>query len=274
MKKLITVLFILSLLLALGCEKKPVEGTVIAKVNKSVFTLEDLEDQIPPYISIPADRKKAFIDEWINTELVYSEAIKKGTDKDEVVQKKLNLLIKQYLANELLSKRLEGVGNATEFEVKEYFQTHERDFNSQVKIAHILLSTEEQARIILEKLKAKEDFITLARRFSQDSITAVNGGLLPPYFKFGEMFDTPEFEAAAFVINKLGGLSGVVKTDFGFHIIKLIDRKPTKEKVTLNDVSMQISQVLTTMKQKTVMDTWLDSLRTHAEIETHYELIK
>ena len=122
--------------------------------------------------------------------------------------------------------------------------------------------------------KAKEDFITLARAFSQDSMTVSSGGLINRYFNFGEMFDTPEFEEAAFGIRKLGGLSDVVQTNFGFHIIKLIDRKPTKEKVTLSDVSMQINQYLTTMKQKNVMDTWIDSLRTHAEIETHYELIK
>ncbi len=274
MKKFLIILLILSLLFCFGCKKETVEGTVIAKVNKSVFTLEELNDQIPPYLSVPADRKKAFVDEWINTELVYEEAIQKGIDKDDGVKKKLELLIKQYLANELLSKRLEGEGDVSDFEIKEYFQEHERDFNSQIKIAHILLSTETEAKKILEKLKDREDFITLARTFSQDSITATNGGLLPRYFKFGEMFDTPEFETGAFGIEKIGGLSDVVKTDYGYHIIKLIDRKPTKEKITLEDVGMQIKQYLITNKQKNVMDTWLDSLKTNADIETHYELIK
>lgn len=274
MKKFLIILPILSLLFCFGCKKETVKGTVIARVNKSVFTLEELNEQIPPYLSVPADRKKAFVDEWINTELVYEEAIRKGTDKDEGVKKKMELLIKQYLANELLSKRLEGEGDVSDFEVKEYFQEHERDFNSQIKIAHILLSTEAEARKILEKLKDREDFITLARTFSQDSITATNGGLLPRYFKFGEMFDTPEFETGAFGIGKIGGLSDVVKTDYGYHIIKLIDRKPTKEKITLEDVGMQIKQYLITNKQKNVMDTWLDSLKTNADIETHYELIK
>ncbi|MCK4234809.1 peptidylprolyl isomerase [candidate division WOR-3 bacterium] len=271
---IILVLIIFTVLAFSGCKKKAVEGTVIARVNRTVFTLEELEEQIPPYLSVPIDKKQAFVDEWINTELVYEEAIKKGINKDGKVEKKLELLLKQFLANELLSRRLEGEGDVSDFEVKEYFQEHERDFNSQIKIAHILLSTENEARKILEKLKAREDFITIARTFSQDTITATNGGLLPRYFKFGEMFDTPEFEEAAFSIKKIGGYSDIAKTAYGYHIIKLIDRKPTKEKITLEDVGMQIQQYLITNKQKKVMDTWLDSLKTTADIETNYDLIK
>jgi len=274
MNKILATLFIFSILLPCGCKEKKVEGTAIAKVNNEVFTIEELEEQIPPYLSIPADRKKAFVDEWINTELVYQEAIKKGIDKDETVQKKLRLLTKQYLANELLSKRLEGAADISDFEVTEYFEEHKRDFNSQIKIAHILLGTEDEAKKILEKLNAKEDFINLARTFSHDTLTAKNGGLLPRYFKFGEMGDTPEFESAAFGIKNIGGLTGVVKSNFGYHIIKLIDRKPTKEKITLEDIGTQIKQYLAQTKQKQIMDEWIDSLKTNAEIETHYEIIK
>ncbi len=275
MKKTLFLSLLTIILLAFfSCKEKPVQGTVVARVNKSVFTLEELNEQIPPFITVPVDKKEGFIDEWINTQVVYEEAIKKGLDQDGSVKKKLDLVIKQYLANELLQKRLEGEGNVSEFEVKEYFTEHERDFNSQIKIAHILLSTEEEAKKILEKLKTGEDFITLARTFSQDTITATNGGLLPRYFRYGEMFETPEFEDAAFAIQKISGYSNVIQTDFGYHIIKLIDRKPTREKVTLADVSINIRQYLMTLKQKNVMDEWLDSLKATADIEKHYELLK
>ncbi|MBA7685755.1 Foldase protein PrsA 1 [subsurface metagenome] len=275
MKKLFILIFTIATLLSfLGCKKKAVKGTVIARVNKAVFTLEELQEQIPPFVSVPVDNKKGFVDEWINTELVYEEAIKKGINKEETVEKKLHLLMKQYLANELLSRRLEGEGDVSDFDVKEYFQEHERDFNSQIKIAHILLSTEEEAKKIHNKLKAGEDFISLAQTFSQDTITATNGGLLRRYFRFGEMLDTPEFEATAFGIKNIGGISDITKTDFGYHIIKLIDRKPTKEKVTLDDVGIQIRQYLVANNQRKVMNAWIDSLKANANIETHYELIK
>lgn len=276
-------LFLLAVLVCVsyfGCKKNGTEGTVIARVNKTSFTLEELEEQIPPFMTVPADRKKDFVNEWISTEVVYQEALKKGLNKDEKVKRQMDLLVKQYLANELLQRRLENEGDVTDFEVKEYYQEHERDFNSQIKIAHILLSSEAEAKKIHDKLKAGEDFITLARTFSLDSVTAPNGGLIidptgkPRYFTFGEMFDTPEFEKAAFGIDRIGGYSDIVSTDFGFHIIKLVDRKPTREKIKLEDVAAPIKEYLRNMKQKSIMDNWLDSLKTDAEIETHFELIK
>ncbi len=279
-KALLLLLSVLLFISYYGCEKDGADGTVIARVNNAAFTLEELDAQIPPFMTVPADRKKDFVEEWISTEIVYQEAMKKGLNEDKKVKQQLDLLLKQYMANELLQRRLENEGDVTDFEVKEYFQEHERDFNSQIKIAHILLSTNAEAQKIYDKLKAGEDFITLARTFSLDSVTAPNGGLIidptgkPRYFTFGEMFDTPEFERAAFGIERIGGYSDIVTTDFGFHIIKLVDRKPTREKIKLEDVASPIKEYLRNIKQKNVMDSWIDSLKTTAEIEKHYELIK
>jgi foldase protein PrsA len=276
-------LFLLAVLLFLsyfGCEKNGSEGTVIARVNETSFTLEELDAQIPPFMTVPPQGKKDFVEEWISTEVVYQEAMKKELNKDEKVKRQIDLLVKQYMANELLQRRLEGKGEVSDFEVKEFFQEHERDFNSQVKIAHILLSTEAEAKKIYDKLKAGEDFITLARTFSLDSTTAPNGGLIvdetgkPRYFAFGEMSDTPDFERAAFGIERIGGYSDIIQTVFGFHIIKLVDRKPTREKIKMEDVAAPIGEYLRNVKLKGVMDSWLDSLKTQATIETHYEHIK
>jgi parvulin-like peptidyl-prolyl isomerase len=274
MKKFVILLLVAFIFIPSGCKKGEKEGTVIARVNSSVFTLEELNEQVPPYLSISPERKKAFVDEWVKTQLVYEEAIKKGIDEDEKTQRKLELLKKQFIANELLSRRLESEQEISDFEVKEYFQEHERDFNSQIKVAHILLTSEEEAKKVLNKLKENGDFINLARTFSEDTLTANNGGLLPRYFRFGEMADTPEFEEAAFSIDKIGGISDIVKTNYGYHIIKLIDRKPTKEKVTIDDIGMQIKQYLTSKKQQATMDTWIDSLKAESDIELHYEKIK
>lgn len=274
MNKFFILLLVTFLLLSFGCKNGQKEGTVIARVNNSSFTLEELNEQVPPYLSISPDRKEAFVDEWINTQLVYEEAMKKGIDEDEKTQRKLELLKKQFIANELLSRRLESEQEISDFEVKEYFQEHERDFNSRIKVAHILLSTDEEAKKVMKKLEENGDFINLARTFSEDTLTANNGGLLPRYFRFGEMLDTPKFEEAAFSIDKIGGISDIVKTNYGYHIIKLIDRKPTQEKVTIDDIGMQIKQYLTSKKQQTTMDTWIDSLKSEADIELHYEKIK
>ena len=99
----------------------------------------------------------------------------------------------------------------------------------QVRASHILLKTEgkdeaairTQAEDVLKKAKAGADFAALAKQYSQDEGSAPNGGDLD-YFGRGRM--VPEFDAVAFAMEP-GQISDLVKTSFGFHIIKLVDKK-------------------------------------------------
>lgn len=100
----------------------------------------------------------------------------------------------------------------------------------QIRASHILLTTEgkddaavrTQAEQVLKEAKSGADFAALAKKYSQDESNAQNGGDLD-YFSRGRM--VPDFENAAFAL-KPGEISNLVKTEFGYHIIKLADRKP------------------------------------------------
>ncbi len=104
-----------------------------------------------------------------------------------------------------------------------------------VKVAHIMFKTgygADQAKIneangkankALELLRNGEDFSDVAERFSEDRSTAVNGGSLP-VFGVGKM--VPEFESAAFSLKSIGDISEPFLTDYGWHIIKLIEKTP------------------------------------------------
>lgn len=112
--------------------------------------------------------------------------------------------------------------------------TDKRQAQGQIKVAHIMKAipkdyTESQAEEsrkeifdIYDKIKVGEDFVELAKNFSDDKGSAKQGGILP-WFGTGRM--VPEFEAAAFALQNIGDVSEPVKTSFGWHIIKLIDRK-------------------------------------------------
>ncbi|MDR1096687.1 MAG: peptidylprolyl isomerase [Tannerella sp.] len=104
-----------------------------------------------------------------------------------------------------------------------------------VKVAHILTSfpstdlTDEeigqlqaQSDLIYQKALSGEDFGELAKQYSDDTITGKQGGVLP-YFNLGEMVEP--FEKAAYALKNKGDLSAPVKTRFGFHILKLLDKK-------------------------------------------------
>jgi peptidyl-prolyl cis-trans isomerase D len=118
----------------------------------------------------------------------------------------------------------------------------------QIRASHILFSTtgknEDEVRAraedVLKQARAGADFAELARKYSDDEATAKLGGDLD-YFSRGRM--VPEFDAAAFNL-KVGQISDLVKTQYGFHIIKVTDRKAATVK-PLDEVKDQITDQLT-----------------------------
>jgi len=117
----------------------------------------------------------------------------------------------------------------------------------QVRASHILLKTEgkddavvrKQAEDILAKLKGGADFAELARQKSEDEVSAKKGGDLD-YFPKGQM--VPEFDRVAFSLEP-GKLSDLVKTQYGYHIIKVVDKKPAQTR-PLAEVRSQIEDQL------------------------------
>ena len=124
----------------------------------------------------------------------------------------------------------------------------------QVRASHILLNTEgkdeaevrARAEDLLKQLKAGADFEALAKAHSQDAASAARGGDLD-FFGRGRM--VPEFEQVAFTL-PVGQLSDIVRTQFGFHIIKVTDKKAA-EVQPLDAVRAQISEQLTFERAQT-----------------------
>jgi peptidyl-prolyl cis-trans isomerase D len=134
-------------------------------------------------------------------------------------------------------------------DVTRYYQDNEQQYTTpeQVRASHILLKTEgkdeaavkKQAEDLLAKVKAGEDFAQLATKFSEDEGSAKKGGDLD-FFSKGQM--VPEFDKVAFSLQP-GQISDLVKSQYGFHIIKVVDKKPATKR-TLEEVRGQIEDQL------------------------------
>ena len=137
----------------------------------------------------------------------------------------------------------------TPAEVQSYYDGNITQYQTpeQVRASHILLNVagkdeaavRKQAEGVLAQVKAGGDFAELARKFSEDEGSKVNGGDLD-YFSRGRM--VPEFEAAAFALEP-GQVSDLVRSQFGFHIIKVVDKKPAVTR-SLDEVRAQIEEQL------------------------------
>ncbi len=191
-------------------------------------------------------------------------AEKKQLADNAQVQWKLRLERQKVLSGALLDKwKLDysASHNVTAL-AEEYYQAHPNKFiePEKLKAAHILLkvkqdgSDEAEQRVKAEKLLAKLknglDFEEAAKEFSDDGSSDRGGAL--GWFGRGRM--VKPFEEAAFALTAVGELSGVVRSDFGYHIIKLLERKPQSQK-SFDEVRDElIKQRLAKLQEKDLRD--------------------
>lgn len=91
----------------LGCQKQPPADQVAARVNAAVLTQEDFNDDLPPGMAdISASGKEDYVRRWINSELLYQEARRRGLHKDPKIVKQLKNIEREMLANNLLQKEI------------------------------------------------------------------------------------------------------------------------------------------------------------------------
>lgn len=137
----------------------------------------------------------------------------------------------------------------TEQDAQDYYDQHQDLFQrpERRQVAHILIpfgkdekAAEQKAETVLAKAKAGDDFAALAKADSSDTFSAKKGGELD-WFEKGVM--DPAFEKAAFALAKAGDLSAVVKSPFGFHIIKLLAVEPAKTKPFVDVMSDTIARL-------------------------------
>lgn len=141
-----------------------------------------------------------------------------------------------------------GEIDLTDDQIEAYFEENRDryDTEEEIRASHILVATEEEAQEILDELADGADFATLAKERSTDTGSAANGGDLG-WFKHGQM--VKPFEDAAFAL-KVGETSGIVKTDYGYHIILLTDRK----EATHPELSEVIDQVRSDLTDEIVSE--------------------
>ncbi|RPJ56755.1 MAG: peptidylprolyl isomerase, partial [Dehalococcoidia bacterium] len=153
-----------------------------------------------------------------------------------------------------------------------YYEKNKDNFKREREIntRHILVKTEEEAKQIQGKLLKGEDFIELAKKYSIDPNAGASGGEIGFHPK-GSL--VPEYEAASFKLTKVGQISGIVKTQFGYHIIRLEGAKPPAY-VPVDEVKDFIKQKILQEKQTELLEKYIDNLKKGSKITINEELLK
>jgi peptidyl-prolyl cis-trans isomerase C len=222
MKKLLVVILLLCAVSLAVTE----DSKVLAVVNNEPITAKDVQDKIELFpmqqqvMLSTEEGRKIVLDELVRGKVFYLAAKEQQLDQDQEIAQRIENIRRQFVVIKYLNNLLDKV-SVTEEQQRKYFEENKKDFvKDEVWAAHILVNDEKKAQDIYENLKAGADFAEIAKKESVDTVSGKNGGDLG-WFGRGRMIK--DFEDQAFALKK-GEISKPFKTEFGYHIIKLIDR--------------------------------------------------
>jgi peptidyl-prolyl cis-trans isomerase C len=274
---------------------------VVATVNGDPITLAEFQERfgrtgVKPEQGVELEIKVEFLNRLIERKMMLIEAqrkrIKVGlpeiNKKMEALRTEYGKDIKDLLASQgvdfekwksdiwedimierLIASEVNRRVSVAPSDVRRYYQANSQEFEKpeQVRVRQIVVVTEEEARKVEELLRAGTDFAALAREKST-APEAERGGDLG-YFAMGEM--PAEFNVV-FGLPK-GGISGVVKSPYGFHIFRLEDKRRAG-KMGLDEVSKGIADKLRREKEDARYKQWLKELRARTKFEVNYKALE
>lgn len=241
-------------------------GDELASVNGHAITRADFDaalENVPPQMQdrfAGPEGKQQLLDTLVTQEVLYQEAQRVGLEKDPKAQSRFEEAKRQILIEELMQSLMSR--ETTDAKLKEYYRAHKADFR-QVKASHILVDTEDKAKDVKKRLKGKADFAEIAKEVSIDPSAKQNGGDLG-FFTKDQM--VKPFADKAFAM-KVGQISDPVKTNFGYHIIKVVE---IKEAVPFEKLDPQAVSGI----KRAVVNAQIATLRSNGKVVTNPDKLK
>ena len=258
-----------------GEASKTDASAVLAVVNGKNITVDDFKVEAaslsPMAMKSLADEKnrQKFLDNLVDKALIVQKAESLGMEKDPEVARRLNQIKSSMLLGYYVKKEVLDKVNVTDKDVKDYFDKNKGDMGS-VRISHILVSSQKEAEDILAKIKAGGDFKAIAKQYSLDTKTKNAGGDLG-WVKW-EQFGSAGLKDAAFKL-KPGEVSGIVQSQFGYHIMKVTEKKPATD-ADFAAMKDSLKAQATEKKKEDAFEAIVKDLKSKAKVTTNEENLK
>jgi peptidyl-prolyl cis-trans isomerase C len=251
----------------------PEASQAVARVNQVEITygefksrLEEIERQQGP---IPREKWPEVLRGMVQMEVLLQGAVADGLDKDAAVKARLEQVRREVLIQALIQRKVIAQARVTDEEARKRYEDSKPLFSTEtVTTSHIMVKTEAEAETILTELQAGKDFAELAKDKSQDTGSAEKGGDLGAVRR-GQT--VPEFEEAAFRL-KDGELSAVIKTEYGYHILKGGPHNTVVQ--PFDEVKDRIRQMLLQEKQRETFMALLADLEKRAATEVFEDQLR
>src|ERR1700675_1349797 len=252
----------LAMVLLAGPVRAEDANPVLAKVNGSEIRRSDValaEEELGPSLAQmdPATKKDNVLAFVIDMKIVAKAAEDKKIENNEDFKKRLAFTRNRLLMDSLLAT--EGKAATTDDAMKKVYEDASKQITGEQEVhaRHILVETEDEAKAIEEELKKGADFAELAKKKSKDPGVSDGGDL--GFFTKDQM--VPEFSAVAFSLEP-GKISDPVKSQFGWHVIKVEEKRDRKPP----DFAQVKAQIETYVTRKAQAD-YVAKLRQTAKVE-------
>lgn len=270
MRTYLLLIFSVWLLSIPGCKSsnRVQAGKVLAKVNGEELTEEEMRAELSLAYgdSILPGAKLDYMNRWIDNQLLYEEAKRRGLEKLPEVKMRARQAARDITVLSLLNDQIAKNIQVSEDEARRFYDQNKDFFKreqEEVRASHILFSSQAQADSASARLKKGEDFKLLARELSLDSLTRNTGGDIG---YFGLSSTDPVVAKVASGL-QTGMVSPPFKTAMGYHILKVTDRKPKGSIRDFDEVKTTLMSQLLQEKRNQAISSLLGELKKKAKIE-------
>jgi len=234
-------------------------GSEIARVGKDEITAEDLagyiQEQGIGFRSAEEEftAKRQIVDTLINQKLLVQAAYEMGLDKSPEVEQLVESNRSKFLLDALYDTHIASKVTVSETEILDFY----KDLEYQIRAFQIVTAGPDTAEALLERLKQSANFEQLAYEYSIDPSARRNRGDMG-YFQRGSS-GSPEFDRIVFKM-EVGEISPVIGTEVGYHIVKVVDKRPNDTREEFARMRGPIGRQLLSEKRMTLTSSYFDTI--------------
>jgi len=265
MKRLSIIIF----LLLFFCTGKKPSSPPVAKVANNVLTLEMINDVFGTDNSqiIGFDERKEYTERWVERELLYREAAKRGLKEDPFIKRELSNLQMELVIDRLLELEIERKLVITDDEIKDYYENNSQYFQfleNNYKYERIMVKSSNDSKIVEKEIKGNKTFTEISKEV--ENVSSIDYHASNIYIKESRI---PTELLKTISGMKVGAWSRIRLKD-GYHFLRLTDKREKGDVMDLNLVKNEIISKIIAQKRKEKYNQLINSLKDNAVVEIYY----
>jgi hypothetical protein len=253
--------------------KRP-DSPVVARVGHSYLTLAELKESIPTEYSdvITRDQNVLYVRQWINTELLYQEALRQKINEEPEIRMRLERMRKDLLGSELISRSASKAGSGVgDQAVREYYEANREQFareNSMVRYEDIVVD-EVNLAFEIRRTVTHESFKNVAKTHAKARGVGLDESI--PYVALDAI--PPKLRNAILAVTAYPAIIGPYGAEDGFHVMRVLGKFDKGTIASIDEVRDEIVSRLSNITQKDETERLISEIRAKSDVEFNVDQI-